>query len=133
MSKTKSSNEIPNVIYQEEDDVTYLPTECYFCSSRRLSTEVKTSFTIQEVPEVKEETSVSALIERRHYQKSKTIGHAALKPKFFKELCEKANDILITRTKQIERVSQWKRTEERETQWYDLSDISDFELDSTRL
>ena len=82
---------------------------------------------------VKEETSVSALIERRHYQKSKTIGHAALKPKFFKELCEKANDILITRTKQIERVSQWKRTEERETQWYDLSDISDFELDSPRL
>ena len=133
MSKTKSSNQIPNVIYQEEDDVTYLPTECYFCSSRRLSTEVKTSFTIQEVQEVKEKTSVSELIERRHYQKSKTIGHVALKSKFFKELCDKANDILITRTKQIERVSQWKRTEERETQWYDLSDISDFELDSPRL
>lgn len=91
------------------------------------------SFTIQEVSEVKEKTSVNELIERRHYQKSKTIGHAALKPKFFKELCDKANDILITRTKQIKRVSQWKRTEERETQWYNLSDISDFELDSPKL
>ena len=44
-------------------------------------------------------------------------------------ICRFAN----ARTKQIERVSQWKRTEERETQWYDLSDISDFELDSPRL
>ena len=132
MSKTRSSNQIQNVIYQE-DEITYLPTECYCCSSRRLSTEVKTSFTVQEVSEVKEKTLVNELIERRHYQKSKTIGHAALKPKFFKELCDKANDILITRTKQIKRVSQWKRTEERETQWYDLSDISDFELDSPKL
>ena len=132
MSKTRSSNQIQNVIYQEEE-ITYLPTECYCCSSRRLSTEVKTSFTVQEVSEVKEKTLVNELIERRHYQKSKTIGHAALKPKFFKELCDKANDILITRTKQIKRVSQWKRTEERETQWYDLSDISDFELDSPKL
>lgn len=126
MSKTKSSNTIPNVIYQE-DNIIYLPTECYYSSSRRLSTEVKTSFTIKEVKEKRE------LIERRHYQKSKTIGHAALKPKFFKELCDKANDILKTRTNHIKRVSQWKTTEERESQWYDISDISDFELDSTRL
>ena len=126
MSKTKSSNTIPNVIYQE-DNIIYLPTECYCSSSRRLSTEVKTSFTIKEVKEKRE------LIERRHYQKSKTIGHAALKPKFFKELCDKANDILKTRTNHIKRVSQWKTTEERESQWYDISDISDFELDSTRL
>ena len=126
MSKTKSSNTIPNVIYQE-DNIIYLPTECYYSSSRRLSTEVKTSFTIKEVKEKRE------LIERRHYQKSKTIGHAALNPKFFKELCDKANDILKTRTNHIKRVSQWKTTEERESQWYDISDISDFELDSTRL
>ena len=126
MSKTKSSNTIPNVIYQE-DNIIYLPTECYYSSSRRLSTEVTTSFTIKEVKEKRE------LIERRHYQKSKTIGHAALKPKFFKELCDKANDILKTRTNHIKRVSQWKTTEERESQWYDISDISDFELDSTRL
>ena len=126
MSKTKSSNTIPNVIYQE-DNIIYLPTECYYSSSRRLSTELKTSFTIKEVKEKRE------LIERRHYQKSKTIGHAALKPKFFKELCDKANDILKTRTNHIKRVSQWKTTEERESQWYDISDISDFELDSTRL
>ena len=126
MSKTKSSNTIPNVIYQE-DNIIYLPTECYYSSSRRLSTEVKTSFTIKEVKEKRE------LIERRHYQKSTTIGHAALKPKFFKELCDKANDILKTRTNHIKRVSQWKTTEERESQWYDISDISDFELDSTRL
>ena len=126
MSKTKSSNTIPNVIYQE-DNIIYLPTECYYSSSRRLSTEVKTSFTIKEVKEKRE------LIERRHYQKSKTIGHAALKPKFFKELCDKANDIIKTRTNHIKRVSQWKTTEERESQWYDISDISDFELDSTRL
>ena len=126
MSKTKSSNTIPNVIYQE-DNIIYLPTECYYSSSRRLSTEVKTSFTIKEVKQKRE------LIERRHYQKSKTIGHAALKPKFFKELCDKANDILKTRTNHIKRVSQWKTTEERESQWYDISDISDFELDSTRL
>ena len=126
MSKTKSSNTIPNVFYQE-DNIIYLPTECYYSSSRRLSTEVKTSFTIKEVKEKRE------LIERRHYQKSKTIGHAALKPKFFKELCDKANDILKTRTNHIKRVSQWKTTEERESQWYDISDISDFELDSTRL
>ena len=96
--------------------IIYLPTECYYSSSRRLSTEVKRE-----------------LIERRHYQKSKTIGHAALKPKCFKELCDKANDILKTRTNHIKRVSQWKTTEERESQWYDISDISDFELDSTRL
>ena len=126
MSKTKSSNTIPNVIYQE-DNIIYLPTECYYSSSRKLSTELKTSFTIKEVKEKRE------LIERRHYQKSKTIGHAALKPKFFKELCDKANDILKTRTNHIKRVSQWKTTEERESQWYDISDISDFELDSTRL
>ncbi len=126
MSKTKSSNTIPNVIYQE-DNIIYLPTECYYSSSRRLSTEVKTSFTIKEVKEKRE------LIERRHYQKSKTIGHATLKQKFFKELCDKANDILKTRTNHIKRVSQWKTTEERESQWYDISDISDFELDSTRL
>ena len=126
MSKTKSSNTIPNVIYQE-DNIIYLPTECYYSSSRRLSTEVKTSFTIKEVKEKRE------LIERRHYQKSKTIGHAALKPKFFKELCDKANDILKTRTNHIKRVSQWKTTEERKSQWYHISDISDFELDSTRL
>lgn len=126
MSKTKSSNTIPNVIYQE-DNIIYLPTECYYSSSRRLSTEVKTSFTIKEVKEKRE------LIERRHYQKSKIIGLAALKPKFFKELCDKANDILKTRTNHIKRVSQWKTTEERESQWYDISDISDFELDSTRL
>lgn len=126
MSKTKSSNTIPNVIYQE-DNIIYLPTECYYSSSRRLSTEVKTSFTIKEVKEKRE------LIERRHYQKSKIIGLAALKPKFFKELCDKANDILKTRTNHIKRVSQWKTTEERESQWYDISDISDFELDSIRL
>ena len=126
MSKTKSSNTIPNVIYQE-DNIIYLPTECYYSSSRKLSTELKTSFTIKEVKEKRE------LIERRHYQKSKTIGHAALKPKFFKELCDKANDILKTRTNHIKRVSQWKTTEERESQRYDISDISDFELDSTRL
>ena len=126
MSKTKSSNTIPNVIYQE-DNIIYLPTECYYSSSRRLSTEVKTSFTIKEAKEKRE------LIERRHYQKSKTIGHAALKPKFLKELCDKANDILKTRTNHIKRVSQWKTTEERESQWYDISDISDFELGSTRL
>ena len=126
MSQTKSSNTIPNVIYQE-DNIIYLPTECYYSSSRKLSTELKTSFTIKEVKEKRE------LIERRHYQKSKTIGHAALKPKFFKELCDKANDILKTRTNHIKRVSQWKTTEERESQWYDISDISDFELDSTRL
>ena len=126
MSKTKSSNTIPNVIYQE-DNIIYLPTECYYSSSRKLSTELKTSFTIKEVKEKRE------LIERRHYQKSKTIGHAALKPKFFKELCDKANDILKTRTNHIKRVSQWKTTEERKSQWYHISDISDFELDSTRL
>ena len=126
MSKAKSSHTIPNVIYQE-DNIIYLPTECYYSSSRRLSTEVKTSFTIKEVKEKRE------LIERRHYQKSKIIGLAALKPKFFKELCDKANDILKTRTNHIKRVSQWKITEERESQWYDISDISDFELDSTRL
>ena len=128
MSKTKSSNNIPNVIYQE-DNVIYLPTECYYCSSRRLSTEVKTSFTIKEATEVKEK-KFSELIKRRHYQKSKTIGHATLKPKFFKELSDKANDILKTRTNHIKRVSEWKTTEE---QWYNISDISDFERDSTRL
>ena len=73
-SKQKSIN------IKDEEEVIYLPTEYFFSSSRRLSTESSTPFIKRKV---------------RLHQKSKTCIKAT-KKKFFNELCDKAYDILRT-------------------------------------
>lgn len=107
MSMNHSSKQKP---LSEEEQVTHLPTEYFFSSSRRLSTESNTPF-------VQRKT--------RYHQKSKTFGIKAAKKKFFNELSDNAYEILLTRTKQIEYTA---RTGE---DWYDISDISDFDLNSS--